>query len=524
MRFVLLCIALFALSLNLGLSSLKAQSIACDNTLSFDPSIHLGLPSKLDGLDYVVTALGVGAVDPVMAVVGLDGLAFCVDDDPYAANYGADLPSTGLLAPSEKTAQLIFQATEDTTLSIGDYQSRNGAWLLMIEGLGYIEGTNRSQPIAVEITSEMVASGQPIVAYAFGLSLGYDPILTLVTEDGQAVLDDNGVPYECDNAIDCASDLTNSVIALYDGEYVGQITDAMLSVPLSEKQIGETVRFQVSAKDGAVGDFVLLLHIHVGNQESVGAVATTADGAMGTALFCDDQLASDNGVSFVLPNISDGDYHATVVGLEDYTPVVGLFTADEEGRCYDGTDETLLYGASLPTTGDVPPTSSHVRVPFGGPTARLVIGDVNSLPGEFLLFLEGFSTDDKGNGAPLTVFISEGLAASNLPLNIYAIGADEQVDPILVQVDASLKPMTDAEGVVVRCEDAGIPELCWGESQSLADRSMTINGELLGMSSIDAMLSLPISPELSGGALNLQVLNANETQGPYILIIHASTN
>ncbi len=502
------------------------QALVCDESLSFIPKAILRLPAKTDGLDYVVTALGMGNVDPVLAIASDEqDAAFCADDDPFAAFYGADLPSSGLVPPSEKAAQIIFQTAAETTLLIGDYANQDGEWLIAIEGIHFIEGTNRSQPIQLEITSAMAASDQPLVAYAIGLSHGYDPILAALNADGQPLTDDAGNPYQCDDAADCQIDLSGSVIALYDQEHIGKATDAALAIPLNEAHSGDTISFQVSAKEGAVGDFALLLHIASVDLATQQALATTADGEMGVALLCDARRASDNAVLLSFPNLPQGDYMATILGLGDSEPIAARFNADaDEGLCYRAEGEIASYGANLPTTGEVPPSPNSVRIAFDGPTARLVIGDAQSLPAEFLVFLEGFATSETGRGAPLTLFISEGMATSGRTLAIYAVGADERIDPSLAQVDEALNVMTDAEGLTVQCEDAGIPDVCWGESTSLAGQTLLLDGVTLGMVAEDAMLSLPMSPELSGGAVNFLVTDAKGGQSPYIWILHIVTN
>ncbi|MEO0565529.1 MAG: hypothetical protein AAF125_25705, partial [Chloroflexota bacterium] len=87
-------------------------------------------------------------------------------------------------------------------------------------------------------------------------------------------------------------------------------------------------------------------------------------------------------------------------------------------------------------------------------------------------------------------------------------------------IDADYNVLYEGDTPIV-CDDAGNPNLCWGESASLIGSYVSrTRGRQLPGGQLDAMLSIPVDASVIGGAANFIVNSAQNTFGDYIMVFH----
>ena len=258
---------------------------------------------------------------------------------------------------------------------------------------------------------------------------------------------------------------------------------------------------------------------------------TVPDGPLGEQVFCDGRLVSENGVVFTVVQMRpNSNYTATVIGKDGFDPVLVVRdAASGDGICNDDNNDAAYYGASLPTSGFVEPNSLTASLPFntGGysnmANIEIVVGGLNSQPGEFVLILEGMLLSQAdGAGDPLAINISPGMVLSGIDPTVYMFSIVQSFDPLIAMVDGDYNFLADQNGNTIFCDDAGNESSCWGESFNLRDaavsrtQSRTVSG-----ANTDAMLTMPISVEAIGGTY-IPIMRSYEmrTYGDYVAVFH----
>jgi hypothetical protein len=243
--FVVFTVALL-MSASIAAAQSGGLSVTCDNGASFDNGVEVVVRQMRSGFTYRATAVGIGGFDPVLAVLDtatMQGL--CSDDEPAAARYAANLPTTGVVPGSRLSAQVTFRNTTaspfaDISLVVGGFGSQTGEFLLILEEMAVTRADGAGDPFAVNITPGMVASGVPLTLYMLtrGQS-GVDPLLFLANSAADltpAVI--GGRQVLCDDAggSNCYGShvrLDNYNVTIATGTLPGWQYDAMLSLPLT---------------------------------------------------------------------------------------------------------------------------------------------------------------------------------------------------------------------------------------------------------------------------------------------------
>ncbi len=253
--------------------------------------------------------------------------------------------------------------------------------------------------------------------------------------------------------------------------------------------------------------------------------------AQGISITCADGSSFDNGVEVTVVQQRAGfDYTATVIGLNGFDPVLAV--ADESGNflCADDSRVAAGYSADLPTTGYVPPSNLSAQQPFsntapsGFADISLIVGGYGNQTGEFLLVFEGMGvTSGDTLGDPFRIWITEDMLASGVPVAVYMIAKDEQLDPLLfLSADDNANVAVDQDGNDIYCDDAGTNS-CWGLSESLIGYGLTVEeGELNGLS-VDAMLDFPLFGDVGQYNEVRATSYQQATYGQYALAFHFST-
>lgn len=255
-----------------------SASVECDNGASFDNGITVTINQMRSGFTYTATAIGLDGFDPVLAVLGESGEGLCSDDDANAAEYEFILPSTGEIAASNRSAQVIFdqnssEAFADISLVVGGYDSQLGEFVLILEGMAVTAEDNAGDPFTIQITPAMAASDAGLSIYMLGRDSGLDPLMYLVTPDFEIAQDGDGNEIYCDDAGNSqlcwtdSDDLEDSGVATNTGVVRGGATDAVLSFNLSgfeflEDPDDNRVTFIMSSYNRQTyGQYVLLFHM-----------------------------------------------------------------------------------------------------------------------------------------------------------------------------------------------------------------------------------------------------------------------
>ncbi len=252
------------------------RSVTCDNGESFDNGIEVKVVQMRTRSIYTVTAVGLNGFDPVLAVLGESGRGLCNDDDNTATFYGAGLPTTGDVPPSNLSAQIIFEnrdtdAFSDITFVVGGRNNMSGEFVLIVEGMVSSEADGAGDVFSVLVSPGMVASGVNLNAYMISVTEVFDPLIATIDAEYNFVQDDDKNYIACDDAgVEslCWGESTN-----LSGFYVsrsenrvlpGGSKDAMLSMPLKPDYVGGYYNFVMRSAGNTYGDYIVAFHMGIG--------------------------------------------------------------------------------------------------------------------------------------------------------------------------------------------------------------------------------------------------------------------
>lgn len=565
-------------------------SVTCDFGASFENGIEVIMYQMNPGATYRVTAIGIGGFDPVLAVINADGEGTCSDDEAGAATYTADLPTTGRIAASNFNSQVTFDqnGTDPISLIVGGLNSASGEFVLVLEGMELSAADSPVHPYSIRLTSDMVESGVPLSVYMLSADGSLDSLLFRADGELGVITDADGNNLACDDAGNpelCFGDsaaLTSSSITTADGQVRGAATDAMLSLSLGALQLSDDPDMNffnyalTSYNQETEGAYVVAFHM--GTERSSGGTSNpggnnptpaptrsapneptptrsapnqptpaptqqqppnnNGGSASGLSVTCDNGTSFDNGVEVIVNQMRSGfTYTATAIGVNGFDPVLAVISSTGAGACSDDTAGASRYAANLPSiNGSAPASGLSAQVTFDQNSAEtfadvsLVVGGSGNTSGEFILVLEGMAvTPGDGAGDAFSVLLTPGLVNSGVPLTVYMLTrGDGSVDPLMYLADTELNVITDNDGNEIYCDDAGNPELCYGESVDLSNSTVTINTGSLPGWQYDAMLYLPIAGlELSADPSYFHFVMTSyqqQTQGQYLLVFHGGIN
>jgi hypothetical protein len=172
------------------------SNVVISNGVEFSVNIRPG--------DYRATVIGLNGFDPVLAVVETaTGANLCNDDAQGAARYAAELPSTGVVAPSGLNAQRDFSNTGsdflDVTLLVGGLNGSSGEFILLFEGMQVTTNDGLGDPFIINGGQNVIDSGVGIHAYVIHVTPSLDPLLFVVDDNNDMVQTESG-PVYCDDA------------------------------------------------------------------------------------------------------------------------------------------------------------------------------------------------------------------------------------------------------------------------------------------------------------------------------------
>jgi hypothetical protein len=417
------------------------------------------------------------------------------------------------------------------------------------------EGDGAGDPFSAHLTQNMVNSSVPLSVYMLAVRNDLDPYMQFVDSEREVITLDDGTRVACDDAGNqdlCwgeSFDLSDSNI----GRTPGAPTDSMISIVLDgfpldpDPELNYFNYLMTSYEQASTGDYLVAFHVGIGDAEdnngNGGLVVPTPSatdkgsslrvgGSGGVELTCVDGTQISNGVE-VAVNVPRGvNYTATALGVGEFDPIIAVRTPDGQIDCVDDAQGALRYTANLPTTGFIRNADTNAQIEFSQnagafASVSIIVGGFDGMDGEFALVIEGGDiADDDGTGDPYAVRVSPNMIESGVPLTLYMLGTDDDLDPFLQLVDPDGERVF-LEDDPIECDDSGDEDSCFGESRNLVGAFVTggQNNQVNGREN-SAMLSLPIEefdpnvdPDLS--FLNFRMTSyAQASTGEYVMVFH----
>ncbi|MBZ0277204.1 MAG: hypothetical protein K8I60_13735, partial [Anaerolineae bacterium] len=259
----------------------------------------------------------------------------------------------------------------------------------------------------------------------------------------------------------------------------------------------------------------------------------------GVHVACPDGQTIDNGVEVVVNMRSGFTYTATAIGINGFDPVLAVRDSAGTVLCNDDNSAAAAYSASLPTTNLVSASSTSAQMPFfnsgsGFADISVVVGGFGNTSGQFLLIIEGLAVTTAdgtgpGSGDPFSVHLTPNMTASGVPVTAYMISVTDALDPLMKVMDDNNNVVTQPNGDLFACDDAGNAGLCWGHSTSLVGSYVSrTSGRQLPGGQYDAMMTIPwdylgMGPTDEGYITWRMSSSGNSTFGDYLVAFHMAT-
>jgi hypothetical protein len=473
-------------------SGQQSSTFTCDEETDYRTQFSLTLPEIGSATSQViVSALGVDEFVPVMQISAPE-MASCAAGIPYYALSEAD---SVLFTPESSGVQEIAAIPGTTQIQIGAQDQQPGAFYVVLES-GFEAGMTGDHEYEATIPAEIVASATPIDLYLFALTDEGTPQLR-ITNDTETV-----------NATLREDLVLDSPLGVREGAAFATL------IPQAD-----TLSFSVERQENMLYALVVAIRTGTPRIGDGAAQVTSTEGSV--SLFCDERLIYDNGVQVTLPD--DGRiYQVTLLGVGDVDPMLGLVAEDGTGICYDNQPETLLMRLQLPSvTASGSPLSALGQADAALRT--IVAGGQGSAAGSYILLIEGGAITET-DAASISVEISPGMVSAYDYLTVYAIAANDELDPALVLVDEAGAAISTVDGSTLFCDNAGQVDSCPPDTISLNGSFVPLaEGGSLPALELDAMLLLPVEPDMQGKPIEIRV-SAVEASGAYLLVLHIVTD
>lgn len=471
----------------------RAQSVVCDTGDVPHAPFTLVAPNvQVDGVS-LGSVFTVGAVSPAQPLVLLafdDAATLCVsvigqmltlEQDGVPVAYNTVI--TSALNPS------------DNRLQVGTKGAAGAALVIVVENPAF----ETAHEYTLEVTAPMRASGVPLTFAAYALDDERPPTLDILDERGRvATLD--GQPLRCAAGEGTCTSLVGSAVYTVQNAVTGRPTDPAITLDLDTWPL-DSVRFRVSATPH-------LLLIRVAND----ALPTSGAQLTAQGLLCDGVFAWTQGVSLRFPQAESLTLTALGDGFSD--PVLAV--DGDLLRCNLNSPAALFYSVDLPDAFvPVQDTSAQIAL-TGGDTAAVALRDDAS--GVLYLIVEGLVVSAEGQLIEITP--TAAMANAGDALTIWVAAADDTLDPAVAWVTEEGLPVLDGFLEPYACDNAGVPEACYGLSSSLRSARLTLGeGRQLLFTSEDAVLTIPVFPQAAEGTLRLQLTSANGAAGPVVVVM-----
>lgn len=475
MRYFLLI--LLALTMTLTAGTTRAQAVTCDDGSRFTSQVEMTLPPIDDEtFEFVVTALAITPVDPIVGVIAPDDFTYCNAFSDLASTYEISTPTSGAIVGDDFSAQEIVIDEGENRVRVGTANGRAGELLTVIEG-EFLDLATRDHTYTLAITPAMIASGVQLSAYLFPLQDDFAPMMSV-----------NGVSAQ-------------------------PVSDSLLITPFDSSAVA--IRAPLPTNPGtatitvgrSVGRYALVLHLGTGTitaGDGQAVLGTTDDGRV--TVSCDDRLLSQNGIRLLLP-VGDDAWRVTALGAGDIDP---LLVAD--ATCYDDTPAALDYAVRLPTVGAEGTTDSAQVMPLG---AQVTLASKDSVAGELVVIIEGGTLTAERPEDNITLDVSVGMLEAFSIADVYAIATDSDLDTVLT---------VNTPTGTYQCDDAGTTR-CEPNTPALDGAEIVLDAQTLATFAQDSLVQVEIDDITFPDATfaNIIVRASGDTSGDYVLVLHLVT-
>lgn len=281
----LMCVFLFAaVNATFAQNDDGTLTVTCDDGGTFDNGVEITVVQMRPGFSYTATVLGVGDFDPILAVLNNDDSGVCTDDTPDIRDFSADLPTSGEVDGQRTNVQIAFnngnsRDFNNVRLVVGGEDNMSGEFILILQGMAVTPQDGLGDIFSVRLSEPMINSGVNVSAYAISITNALDPLLFLVTGEGERITDGDDDEVACDDAGSdglCWGDsvsLEDANVPLSDGTPLpGYQFDSMLTLPLEDIDPNLFFNFVVSSyQNSTQGDYVMVFHIGIGDLEGTTA-------------------------------------------------------------------------------------------------------------------------------------------------------------------------------------------------------------------------------------------------------------
>lgn len=301
-RWLLGLLALLLL-LVVPIASAQPGNYTCADGLEFTGAVNVLL--MLTPGTYTVTALSIDGFDPRIAIVTIDGRTEvgCNDDSDNAASYTALLPTTGAIEPSPFNAQHRFSVPTSMNsvilaVYVDGFNDTQGQFLLVVEGGTLTASDSPGDAFGVGVSPAVRASQTPVTAYMIGVDDTLDPLIQLLTVEGEQIMHGDAA-VSCDDA--GGSLCYGETVALTGGSInnvAADSFDSMLVIPIEivRPDMSSLLYSFSSFGQTSRGDYIAAFHINFGDP-----IVTSSGGKTSTTtpnILTADVLWTDNAVPF----------------------------------------------------------------------------------------------------------------------------------------------------------------------------------------------------------------------------------
>jgi hypothetical protein len=132
---------------------------------------------------YTATVLGKDDFNPQLAVYTRDTNEElgCNADEPAAAAYTLELPTTGVIEASSNTAQVTIRVGgadfQFVSFFVSDEANSGGEFVLVFETLTITSSDNQGDFVVIPALESLTGSDVPITAYMIGIDDNIDPLI-----------------------------------------------------------------------------------------------------------------------------------------------------------------------------------------------------------------------------------------------------------------------------------------------------------------------------------------------------------
>ncbi len=171
-------------------------TITCDTGERLNGGVEFSFINVNPGFPYTVTVVGLGELDPVLAVETRPGIGTCNDDAPTASGSIIQVPGLGEVTANNRTSQLTFTTPQrgfPTNITVGSFNGQPGRFVMVIEGFR-IAPADELDGFSLRVPSSVALDALGV--YMISLDNNLDPYMAMGAGPGlsQAYLTDGFEP------------------------------------------------------------------------------------------------------------------------------------------------------------------------------------------------------------------------------------------------------------------------------------------------------------------------------------------